>query len=153
MAKAIYVLKLLMLREHMKLKRIEEAGLREVALFIVLIYSRRQLESPRACDAAVNDRALLDDLLRYNTLKDKISKAILTTFQRHLWYLGSDLIGFSLFTQKFTTDAKRNMLRQMRTDTSSSSTGSVDRKRWVPKEGEMASMSLTDLAFLASLRF
>lgn len=145
MAKAIYVLKLLMFREHMKLKRSEEAGLREIALFIVLLNSRKWMETPRACDAAVNDRALLDDLLRYNTFNDKIGKAAITTFQRHLWYLGSDLVGFSQFSQKLTTDKKRDMLRQMRTDTSSSSTGSVDRKRWVPKEGEIASMSLTDL--------
>jgi hypothetical protein len=52
-----------------------------------------------------------------------------------------------------TTDEKRDMLRQMRTDTGSSNTGSVDRNRWVPKEGEIASMSLTDLASPASLRF
>jgi hypothetical protein len=111
------------------------------------------MESPRACDAAVNDQALLDDLLRYNTVNDKIGKAALTTFQCHLWYLGSDLVGLSLFSQKLTTDEKRDMLRQMRTNTGSSSTGSVDRKRWVPKEGEIASMSLTDLASPASLRF
>src|SRR4051812_47435313 len=70
MAKVIYVLKLLMFREYMKLKRSEEAGLREIALFIVLLYSRKWMETPRACDAAVNDRALLDDLLRYNTVND-----------------------------------------------------------------------------------
>ena len=58
MAKAIYVLKLLMFRKHVKLTWIEEAGLREVALFIVLIYLRTWVEAPSACDAAVNDRAL-----------------------------------------------------------------------------------------------
>ena len=40
MAKAIYVLKLLMFRKHVKFTRIAKVGLREVALFIVLIYSR-----------------------------------------------------------------------------------------------------------------
>ena len=58
------------------------------------------MEAPRACDAAVNDRALLDDLLRYNAVNEKISKAASITFQRHLSYLGSDLVGFSLFSQK-----------------------------------------------------
>ena len=52
-----------MFREHVKLTRIEEAGLCEMALFIVLIYSR--VEALSACDAAVNDWGLLDDLLRY----------------------------------------------------------------------------------------
>jgi hypothetical protein len=148
MAKAIYVLKLLMFRVHMKLTRIEEAGLREVALFIVLIYARNWMEAPRACDAAVNDRALLDDLLRYKTVNEKIGKAALTTFQRHLWYLGSDLVGFSLFSRKVSTDEKRDMLRQMRTNKSS-----IDRKRWIPEEGEITSTSLIDLASPASLRF
>ena len=75
---------------------IEEAGLREMALFIVLIYSRTWVEAPSTCDAAVNDWALLDDLPRYTTVNEKISKAALTTFQRHLWYLGSEIVGFSL---------------------------------------------------------
>ena len=39
MAKAIYVLKILMFWKHMKLTKFEVTGLREVALFIVLIYS------------------------------------------------------------------------------------------------------------------
>ena len=123
MAKAIYVLKLLMFREHIKLTLIiEEAG--EVALFIVLIYSRTWMEALSACDAAVNDRALLDDLLRYNTVYGKICKVALTTFQRHLWYLGSDHVGFFLFCKKCSTDEKRDIVRQMKTGRIT-----IDRKR------------------------
>ena len=150
MAKAIYVLKLLMFREHVKLTRIEEAGLREVALFIVLIYSRTWVEAPSACDAAVNDRALLDDLLCYTTVNEKISKAALTTFQRHLWYLGCELVGFSLLARKLSINENRDMVRQMKTDIDKRS---INRTRWVPKEEKMTSRSLIDLASPASLRF
>lgn len=114
LAKAIYVLKIWMFREHIKLTRSEEAGLREVSLFIVLIYSRTWVEAPHACDAAVNDRSLLDDLVRYSALNEKISKAALITFRRHLWYLGTDLVGFSLFSAKVTTDEKRDIVKQMK---------------------------------------
>jgi hypothetical protein len=44
MAKAIYVLKILMFWEHMKLTKFEEAGLREVSLFVVMIYTRNWVE-------------------------------------------------------------------------------------------------------------
>ena len=124
MAKAIYVLKLLMFRGHMKLTLIVEASLRELAMFIVLIYSRTWMEAPRACDAAVNDRAFLDNLLRSNTVYGKICKVALTTFQRHLWYLGSDHVGFFLFCKKCSTDEKRDIVRQMKTGRIT-----IDRKR------------------------
>lgn len=89
-----------MFREHMKLARIEGTGLRQVALFIVLIYARYWMEAPRACDGTVNDWGLLKDLLRYKNINEKIGKTALTTLQRHLWYLGSDLVGFALFSRK-----------------------------------------------------
>jgi len=142
-----YVLKLLMFPQHIKLSRKEEASLREVCLFIVLIYSRTWAEAPKACDAAANDQALIDDLVRYNAVHEKISKAALTTFLRHLWYLGANLVGFSIFSRKVSTDQKRDMVTQMRMSKKR------DHKRWVPKEGEEIIVRLSNLASSESLRF
>ena len=131
----------------MELTRFEKAGLRELALFIVLIYSRTWVEAPRACDAAVNDLALLHDLYRDNAVNEKIAKAAQTTFLRHLWYLGGDLVGFSLFSSKVSTDEKRDIVIEMKKEKK------MDRIKWVPKKGDEIITSLSDLASYASLRF
>jgi len=55
----------------------------------------------------VNDRALPDDLIRCNVVNEKIAKTAFTTFIRHLWYLGSDLDGFSLFSKELSTVEKK----------------------------------------------
>jgi hypothetical protein len=56
--------------------------------------------APRACDAAMNDFALLDDL--HNAVNEKITKAAFTTLScmLHFWYLGIDLAGFLFFSKK-----------------------------------------------------
>jgi len=99
--------------------------LSEVAVFIVLISFRTWVEAPRACDTA--DRALLDGLIRHNAVNEK-AKAAFITFIHHLWYLGSDFVGFSLFIGKLSTDEKRELMTQMKKEKK------LDRKRWVPKE-------------------
>jgi len=83
------MVKFLIFRQHIKLSRNEEASLSEICLSNVLIYFRIWVEAPKDCDAAANDLASLDDLyiVRYNAVNKKISKAALTTFLRHLWYL------------------------------------------------------------------
>ena len=55
MAKAIYVMKILLFWKQMKLTKSEETSLHEVSLFIILIYSRVWIEAPQAREAAVND--------------------------------------------------------------------------------------------------
>jgi len=129
------------------LSRNEEASLHEVCVFIVLIYSRTWVEAPKACDDAANDRALIDDQVRYNAVNEKISEAALTTFLRHLCYLGADLVGFSLYSRKVSTDEKRDMVTQMRMNKKK------DQNGWVPKEGKEISVRLSNLASSESLRF
>ena len=60
----------------------------------------------RACDAAVNDWALLDD--QHNAANEKITKAAFTNFIRHFWYLGIDLAGFLFFSKKQLMNEKRD---------------------------------------------
>ena len=85
--------------------------------------------------------------MRYKKVNEKIAVAALKSFQRHLWYLGGDLVGFSLFSRKVSADEKRGIIEQMKKQKE------LDRKKWVLKEGEETSMSLRDLASSSSLTF
>src|SRR6218665_920771 len=91
----------------------------------------------------------LDYLTCYKDVNEKIVKVAFTTFIRHLWYLSSDLVGFSLFSQKLSTGEKREIMTQMKKEKK------LDRKRWVLKErnGDEITTSLSDLASSATLRF
>jgi len=91
----------------------------------------------------------LDYLTCYKDVNEKIVKVAFTTFIRHLWYLSSDLVGFSLFSQKLSMGEKREIMTQMKKEKK------LDRKRWVLKErnGDEITTSLSDLASSATLRF
>ncbi|KAG0714702.1 hypothetical protein GWK47_001511 [Chionoecetes opilio] len=61
MAKAIYVLKIRMFRSHVQMTTREGKGLEEIALFVVLLYSRAWMEAGLATEAAYNDLNLVKD--------------------------------------------------------------------------------------------
>ncbi|KAG0712097.1 hypothetical protein GWK47_019200 [Chionoecetes opilio] len=91
MAKAIFVLKIRMFRSHVQMTTREGKGLEEIALFVVLLYSRAWMEAGLATEAAYNDLNLVKDLHHFQEINGAIGKTTLTTFSRHLWYLGAPI--------------------------------------------------------------
>ncbi|KAG0710101.1 hypothetical protein GWK47_023501 [Chionoecetes opilio] len=112
MAKAIYVLKIRMFRSHVQMTTREGKGLEEIALFVVLLYSRAWMEAGLATEAAYNDLNLVKDLHHFQEINGAIGKTTLTTFSRHLWYLGADLVGLSLFSERISMEEKKKMLKR-----------------------------------------
>ncbi|KAG0712911.1 hypothetical protein GWK47_017376 [Chionoecetes opilio] len=126
MAKAIYVLKIRMFRSHVQMTTREGKGLEEIALFVVLLYSRAWMEAGLATEAAYNDLNLVKDLHHFQEINGAIWKTTLTTFSRHLWYLGADSRGACLFSRRGSAWRRRRRLLKRRgrkrTSTESGST-------------------------------
>ncbi|KAG0722906.1 hypothetical protein GWK47_043627 [Chionoecetes opilio] len=112
MAKAIYVLKIRMFRSHVQMTTREGKGLEEIALFVVLLYSRAWMEAGLATEAAYNDLNLVKDLHHFQEINGAIGKTTLTTFSRHLWYLGADLVGLSLFSERISMEEKKKIAEE-----------------------------------------
>ena len=125
MAKALYAVKIVLLKSQFRLTQSQEKGLRELVLFVCTVYARAWFQSPRADDAAVNDLALLRDLIAYHAINPAISDAVVKTFRRHLWYLGTDLAVLSLFSEKLSPDQKTDVVASLEKERPG-----LGRKRW-----------------------
>ena len=111
MAKALYAAKMVLLKIQFQLKQSQEKKLRELVLFVCTAYARARFESFCA-DVAVNDLALLRNLIAYCTINAAISEAVVKTFQMHLRYVGTDLAVLPLFSEKLP-QTRRRMSRRV----------------------------------------
>ncbi|KAG0717012.1 hypothetical protein GWK47_008322 [Chionoecetes opilio] len=145
MAKAIYTLKMTMFKNEFELTPRELRSLQEMSVFIILIYARAWFEAPLAADAPFNDLTLFHDLHKYRDLNSKISEATVKTFKRHFWYLGTDLVGLALFSDKVTIEGKTKMVEKLAIDKD------LDKKRWTTAPQDPSSVTLSDLVTKESL--
>ncbi|KAG0723530.1 hypothetical protein GWK47_042533 [Chionoecetes opilio] len=145
MAKAIYTLKMTMFKYEFELTPRELRSLQEMSVFIILIYARAWFEAPLAADAPFNDLTLFHDLHKYRDLNSKISEATVKTFKRHFWYLGTDLVGLALFSDKVTIEEKTKMVEKLAIDKD------LDKKRWTTAPQDPSSVTLSDLVTKESL--
>ncbi|KAG0710846.1 hypothetical protein GWK47_021956 [Chionoecetes opilio] len=145
MAKAIYMLKMTMFKNEFELTPRELRSLQEMSVFIILIYARAWFEAPLAADAPFNDLTLFYDLHKYRDLNSKISEATVKTFKRHFWYLGTDLVGLALFSDKVTIEEKTKMVEKLAIDKD------LDKKRWTTAPQDPSSVTLSDLVTKESL--
>jgi len=146
MAKAIYVLKIRMFRSHVQMTTREGKGLEEIALFVVLLYSRAWMEAGLATEAAYNDLNLVKDLHHFQEINGAIGKTTLTTFSRHLWYLGADLVGLSLFSERISMEEKKKIAEETRKEKD------LDRIRFNKAADQLINSSLPSLTSSASVR-
>ncbi|KAG0708258.1 hypothetical protein GWK47_024055 [Chionoecetes opilio] len=146
MAKAIYVLKIRMFRSHVQMTTREGKGLEEIALFVVLLYSRAWMEAGLATEAAYNDLNLVKDLHHFQEINGAIGKTTLTTFSRHLWYLGADLVGLSLFSEMISMEEKKKIAEETRKEKD------LDRIRFNKAADQLINSSLPSLTSSASVR-
>jgi len=109
MAKAIYSLKMFLLRGLIKLITNEAAGLTTISLFVSLVYARFWLEVPIAVRAPQNDFNLLALLHVYPV--PSVIMAAIDAFHRHLWYFSEQLVPLSLFDDRLDDDIKAAMVR------------------------------------------
>jgi len=111
MSKVLYVIKIWMFRQQFKLTKREENGIREVAVFAVLVYLKAWITASLAVEAPLNDFQLMGQLLRYTHAK--ISAVTSKKLGLHLWYLSEELVALALFDSRVTADTKKLMLAAM----------------------------------------
>ena len=114
LAKVIYAIKIWLFRGQFRMTLSEERGIRELAVFAVLIYLKAWISAPRAVEAPLNDFLLMKQLLQYP--QAVVSTATSKKFSLHLWYLSEDLVGLALFDSRIPPETKKLMLAVMEDD-------------------------------------
>ena len=91
----------------------EERGIRDIAIFSVVVYLKAWITAPIAVEAPLNDFTLMANLLTYPHRPTAISSATSKKIGLHLWYLSEELIGLALFDSRVSNDSKKLMIAAM----------------------------------------
>jgi hypothetical protein len=124
MAKAIYSIKIFLFQKQFSLTAKEKHGVKELALFVSLVYVRFWHEAPLPIRAPLNDLLLLEELNKYPNRR--VAMAASTSFSRHLWYASEMLVGLSLFDDRIGADVKSLMVTNLRLPQSINSVKRLD---------------------------
>lgn len=111
MAKGIYALKLYLFREQFKLTKRESKNIKDLALFVSLVYIKYWNEAPLGIQAPQNDIKLLCVLKTYPNRT--IGTKALSAFANHLWFLSECMVAFALFDDHVDTETKQNMVNNL----------------------------------------
>lgn len=111
MAKAIYCLKIYLLRDQFQLTARELNGIRDICQFIVRLYVKAWFLAPLAALAPNHDLNFLIALRNYETIDKDISRVGLKKMCSHLWYLTKETVGLSFFDENIPCGEKEKMVR------------------------------------------
>lgn len=112
MAKAIYSLKIFIFRDEFKLTNREIRDLRQVCIFVILIYLKLWFTSSSAIQAPKNDLELMKKLILYKNINLSIAKKACKKMADHLWYLNEELAALSLFDDEVPMELKKKCVKQ-----------------------------------------
>lgn len=115
MSKAIYSLKIFIFRDQFNISTRELGGIRDVCIFLVLLYVEAWFRSSLSFEAPNNDFQFILSSIDYANVDPVISDIILKKMSNHLWYLGSENIGMSFFDENISIDDKREMVAALNT--------------------------------------
>jgi len=104
MVKAISSIKIFLFQQLLSPTAKEKHSVKELALFVRLVYFRFWHEAPLPIRAPLNDLLLLEELSKY--LNMRVTKVASTTFGRHIWYVSEILISLSLFDNRIVVCEK-----------------------------------------------
>ncbi|XP_044580402.1 uncharacterized protein LOC123262280 isoform X2 [Cotesia glomerata] len=114
MSKVIYCLKIYIFRGEFKLTPHELTSIRQVCIFIIVIYIKAWFTSPSAILAANNDLILMQQLILYDKINSSVSKGALKKMSDHLWYLSDKLAIISLFDDAVDPEVKKKMVKNLK---------------------------------------
>ena len=118
----IYSLKALAFSQQMDLDDETVEALKRFCTFTTTIYIPHFLSSSIGCDAPVNDLCLFKKLYAFRAVDLQLAEEALVVLRRHCWYLTPEVVMFSLFSNKVSTDEKSRMASKLLTLKSSIST-------------------------------
>ncbi|KAG0727484.1 hypothetical protein GWK47_034566 [Chionoecetes opilio] len=139
MAKAIYCLKLQMLKSQLSLTGRDKAGVERVALFVALVHCKQWHEAPISVKAPLNDVLFLEILRTYPD--QTVAKAAEQALRCHLWYVSEENAGLAFFDSRIDVE-KKQMVKAL--DKPSS------KKELKRLEGKMMTMSSSLSSFVTS---
>ncbi|ESO05645.1 hypothetical protein HELRODRAFT_171303 [Helobdella robusta] len=113
MAKVIYCLKMYLFRYEFKLTATETKSLTEFCLFATHIYVPAWMLCPIPSDAPVNDLQLLSRIEQYSKINKNVASAGTKKLKNHLWYLGTEMVWLSLFSNKVANAEKQLIVEAM----------------------------------------
>ncbi|CAG9783921.1 unnamed protein product [Diatraea saccharalis] len=119
MARAIYSLKIYLLQSQLKMTAQDKKALQDVCLFIVTLYVKPWLKDTVATKAPNQDLCFLKMLKEYEKIDATISKASISKFSHHLWYLSEEAVILSLFDDDVCNQTKIKMIANLNRNKSS----------------------------------
>lgn len=114
MAKAIYCLKIFLLRLEFNFSKTEENAICRVSAFIIKIYIKSWFTATNVSEAPLNDIDLIRRLLAYSIDDEHIATSCLIKFLNHLWYLSNECMAFSIFYERISTEDRRLIAVKLR---------------------------------------
>ena len=106
MAFGIYSLKALAFSKQLNLEDDTVEGLQQFCSFITIIYIPHFLSSSVGRDSAVNDLNMYKTLFAYRSKDPQLAEEALVVMRRHGWYTTTEVVMFSLFSSKLSSDEK-----------------------------------------------
>ena len=111
MSKVLHSLKVWMFHQQFKLTDIENNNLLQMCIFSVKIYRKAWIEAPLSAAAPNNDLKLFKSIQSYASINSAVSKAVLSKFCSHLWYLSEELVALAFFDVSVSANTKRLMVK------------------------------------------
>lgn len=128
MAKIIYCLKIWLFHQQFKLTPREKNALIEFNLFVALLYMKHWFTATIATEAPVHDLQFLVKLHEYAEFNKNVASKATTAIKRHLWYLGEELVGLSLFSNNVPAETKVSMVQALKKQTTQKQLKRLDAK-------------------------
>lgn len=114
MAKGIYSLKLFLFRDQFSMRKKELNGIRDVCVFIILLYVKVWFGCTNAIVAPNQDLCFIKNVIKYKEKDSTVSNAILQKIKNHLWYLSEQTVALAFFDVAVCLDEKKLMVQQLK---------------------------------------
>lgn len=113
MSKGIYSLKIFLFREEFRLTKKEYDGIRDICIFIKLLYVKIWFSSTNAITAPNQDLNFIKSVMKYSEIDLSVSNAVLRKLTKHLWYLAEENVALSFFDAEVTILEKQRMVENL----------------------------------------
>ncbi|XP_065665116.1 uncharacterized protein LOC136086720 [Hydra vulgaris] len=113
MSHSIYILKMELLSNKFIMSNNEQIMIHRMAKFISLFYSMQFLRSRISVFAPVDDFKFFFAINWYQEEDSDIATAVISSINRHLWYLTEELVILSLFNEKLSEFTRTIMAKKL----------------------------------------
>lgn len=113
MSKAIYCLKIFLLREDYPLPKEELNALGDVCCFIVRFYIKAWYKCSNAATACQTDIDLICQMVKYQDIDQMTARPALKKLMSHSWYLHHEISALAFFDETLELDTKRKMVQAL----------------------------------------